>query len=226
MRYFDYEPSALVIKLLNQNTQDLKKNLGKIKEQKTKLDNDKRNSTNYKNENDRFNMILVLIDRIYQFFEYKYLSKVEKQSGRQQRNQNPILLVTSIDDYTELKNNANKYYETNFSYSANNEQFSLNNLKKFFISANNQQATKERTKGFLRNTILKEKKNKIVSANPRSQKEEKEIMLGIYNNIVKLFASLFETVNKEQDEQSDITDMSELESEESAKQKKPKEDKE
>ena len=24
MRYFDYEPSALVIKLLNQNTQDLK----------------------------------------------------------------------------------------------------------------------------------------------------------------------------------------------------------
>ena len=37
------------------------------------LDTDERNSTNNKNDNDRLNMILSVIDRIYQFFEYKFL---------------------------------------------------------------------------------------------------------------------------------------------------------
>ena len=59
--------------LLNQNTQDLKKSLEKIKQQKIELDTDERNSTNYKNNNDRLNMILSVIDRIYQFFEYNFL---------------------------------------------------------------------------------------------------------------------------------------------------------
>ena len=59
--------------LLNQNTQDLKKSLDKIKQQKIELDTDERNSTNYKNNNDRINMILSVIDRIYQFFEYNFL---------------------------------------------------------------------------------------------------------------------------------------------------------
>ena len=69
IRYFNYEPSELVIKLLNQNTQELKKSLEKIKQQKIELSKDERNSTNNKNENDRLNMILSIIDRIYQFFE-------------------------------------------------------------------------------------------------------------------------------------------------------------
>ena len=34
--YFNYKPSALMSKLLGQNTQDLKKSLDKIKQQKTK----------------------------------------------------------------------------------------------------------------------------------------------------------------------------------------------
>ena len=59
--------------LLNQNTQGLKKSLDKIKQQKIELDTDERNSTNYKNNNDRLNMILSVIDRIYQFFEYNFL---------------------------------------------------------------------------------------------------------------------------------------------------------
>ena len=72
-KYFGYEPNALVSKLLTQNTQDLKKRLDKIKQQKIELDTDERNSTNYKNNNDRLNMILSVIDRIYQFFEYNFL---------------------------------------------------------------------------------------------------------------------------------------------------------
>ena len=87
IRYFKYEPSPLVIKLQNQNKHDLKKNLDKIKAQKIKLDKDERNNTNNKNENDRHNMILSPIDKIYQYFEYKFLSKPDTQSDRQQPDQ-------------------------------------------------------------------------------------------------------------------------------------------
>ena len=74
MKYFSYEPTALVNKLLGQNKQDLKQSLDEIKQQKIELNKDERNSTNNKNENDRLKNILSVIDRIYQFFEYEFLS--------------------------------------------------------------------------------------------------------------------------------------------------------
>ena len=67
--YFSYEPNALINNLLSQNTQDLRKSLNEIKQQKIKLNEDERNSTNNKNKNDEFNNILSVINRIYQFFE-------------------------------------------------------------------------------------------------------------------------------------------------------------
>ena len=72
-KYFSYDPTALVNKLLSQNTQDLSKRLDEIKQQKIELKKDERNSTNNKNENDRLNMILSVIDKIYKFFEYNFL---------------------------------------------------------------------------------------------------------------------------------------------------------
>ena len=66
--YFNYEPSALASKLSSSNTQDLKKGLDEIKHKMIELNKDERNSTNNKNENDRLNTILSVIDRIYQFF--------------------------------------------------------------------------------------------------------------------------------------------------------------
>ena len=80
-QYFSYVPVALVNKLLSENTQDLRKSLDEIKQQKIKLNKDERNSTNNKNENDRLNMILSVIDRIYQFFEYKFLSGKESDQS-------------------------------------------------------------------------------------------------------------------------------------------------
>ena len=65
MKYFRYEPTTLVNNLLSQNTQNLRKSLDEIKQQNIKLNKDERNSTNNKNENDRLNMILSIIDRIY-----------------------------------------------------------------------------------------------------------------------------------------------------------------
>ena len=46
--------------------------MDEIKQQKIKLNEDERNSTNNKNENDELNNILSVINRIYQFFEYKF----------------------------------------------------------------------------------------------------------------------------------------------------------
>ena len=125
--------------------------MDEIKQKKIELNKDERNSTSNKNENDRLNTILSVIDRIYQFFKYKFLSKLDKQSDRQQqitiqqqRNQDLRLWVTSTDYYTNFKNDVNKYYETNFTYSAENKEFNLNNLKNFLISVNSQQATSQK----------------------------------------------------------------------------------
>ena len=63
-KYFSYEPTALVNKLLGQNTQDLRKSLDEIKQQNIKLNEDERNSTNNKNKNDELNNILSVINRI------------------------------------------------------------------------------------------------------------------------------------------------------------------
>ena len=49
--------------------------MDEIKQQKIELNKDGRNSTNKKNENYRHNM--ALIDRIYQFFGYTFLSNKE-----------------------------------------------------------------------------------------------------------------------------------------------------
>ena len=64
IKYFSYEPIALVNNLFGQNTQDLRKILNEIKQQKIKLNEAERNSTNNKNENDKLNNILITINRI------------------------------------------------------------------------------------------------------------------------------------------------------------------
>ena len=47
--------------------------MNEIKQQKIKLNEDERNSTNNKNKIDELNDILSVINRIYQFFEYRFL---------------------------------------------------------------------------------------------------------------------------------------------------------
>ena len=49
-------------KLVNQNTQDLKKSLDKIKQEKIELNKNEKNSTNNKNENDRLNPANIRLD--------------------------------------------------------------------------------------------------------------------------------------------------------------------
>ena len=99
MKYFNCQPTALVNKLLSQNTQDLKNSLNEIKEQKIELNKDERNSTNNKNENDRLNMILSVIDRIYRFFEYKFLPNELKL---------PKWVNVSKETFNEIKSTISK----------------------------------------------------------------------------------------------------------------------
>ena len=102
MKYFSYEPTALVNKLLGQNKQDLKQSLDEIKQQKIELNKDERNSTNNKNENDRLSNILSVIDRIYQFFEFEFLS--DKQQTQLKTKALPDTGRSNIKQPTQLKN--------------------------------------------------------------------------------------------------------------------------
>ena len=100
-KYFSNEPTALVNNLLGQNTQDLRKSLDEIKQQKIKLNEDERNSTNNKNENDELNNILSVINRIYQFFEYKFLS--DKQPTQLKTEPLPDEDRSNMKQLTQLK---------------------------------------------------------------------------------------------------------------------------
>ena len=73
MKYFSYEPTALVYNLLTQNTENLKKSLNEIEQKHNKLNEDETNRTINKNKNDDINNMLTVINRIYQFFDYKFL---------------------------------------------------------------------------------------------------------------------------------------------------------
>ena len=56
--------------------------MDEIKQQKIELNEDERNSTNTKIENDRVSMILSVIYRIYQFFEYKFLLDKQRNESK------------------------------------------------------------------------------------------------------------------------------------------------
>ena len=88
--------------LLGQNTQDLRKGLDEIKQQTIELNKDERNRTNNKNENDRLNNILSVIDIIYEFFEYEFLS--DKQPTQLKTEPLPDTDRSNIKQPTQLKN--------------------------------------------------------------------------------------------------------------------------
>ena len=56
--------------------------------------------------------------------------------NQQQQNQNLRLWVTSIDDYTSLKTILRNIKKRNFTYSADNMQFKLDNTGNLLISVN------------------------------------------------------------------------------------------
>ena len=102
IEYFSYKPITLVNKSLGQNMQDLRKGLDEIKQQTIELKKDERNSTNNKDKNDRLSNILSVIDRIYQFFEFEFLS--DKQQTQLKTKALPDTGRSNIKQPTQLKN--------------------------------------------------------------------------------------------------------------------------
>ena len=109
------EPTTLVNKLLAQSTQDLRKSLDKIKQQKITLNEDERNSTNNENKNDYRNNMLSIIDRIYQFFEYKFLpgkqtdkSELQKWVNINKKKFNEILSTVTKAKSEGLRTNVDE----------------------------------------------------------------------------------------------------------------------
>ena len=76
--------------------------MDEIKQQAIELNKDERNSTNNKNENDRLSNILSVIDRIYQFFEFEFLS--DKQQTQLKTKALPDTGRSNIKQPTQLKN--------------------------------------------------------------------------------------------------------------------------
>ena len=94
-------------KLLGKNTKDLKKNLDKIKQQNTELNKDKRKSANNSNENDKLNMVLSVIDRIYQFSKEEFnkiLNIITKAKNNGLKTNATEITRDNAESYSQWKN--------------------------------------------------------------------------------------------------------------------------
>ena len=158
MKYFSYEALALVNNLLDQNTQDLRKRLNEIKQQKIKLDKDERNSTNNKNENDRLNMILSVIDRIYQLLEYKFLLREQPDESNL-----PKWIKVSKRRFDVIKKKVQNAKSNNLqARSQEGKVININESKKLLHEIENSQITYEEALKIIEN--IRSDINRLVSA--------------------------------------------------------------
>ena len=94
-------------KLLGKNTKDLKKTLDKIKQQNTELNKDERKSAKNSNENDKLNMVLSVIDRIYQFSKEEFnkiLNIITKAKNNGLKTNAREITRDNAESYSQWKN--------------------------------------------------------------------------------------------------------------------------
>ena len=233
MKYFSYEPTALVNKLLGQNTQDLRKSLDKIKQQKIKLNEDERNSTNNKNKNDELNNILSVINRIYQFFEYKFLL------GEQPDESNlPKWVIVSKQRFDVIKKKVQNAKINNLQARLKGGKvININNSNKLLYEIENSQITYEEALTRIEN--IHSHINKIISMQSLNLNEIN--LLNILFNVNEIFTGKSESVGvnekgnleifkeksdkekQKSNEKPHTTDIPQLESEESAAKRRNQE---
>ena len=131
--------------------------MNKIKQQNIKLNEDERSSTNIKNESDRLNMILSVIDRVYQFFEHKFFlgeqldkSKLLKWIKVSKRRFNVIK--------NKVQNSKNKNWQTRPNRS---KVISFSESNKLLYDIENSKITYEEALERIRN--IRRDINKIIS---------------------------------------------------------------
>ena len=217
---------ALVNNLLDQNTQDLRKRLNEIKQQKIKLDKDKRNSTNNKNENDRLNMILSVIDRIYQLLEYKFLLREQPDESNL-----PKWIKVSKRRFNVIKKKVQNTKSNNLqARPQEGKVININGSKKLLHEIENSQITYEEALKIIEN--IRSDINRLVSAQSVNSNQVNalniilminEIFTGESESVrvnekgdIEIFKEKLDKEKQESNEQPNITNKPELESEESA----------
>ena len=233
MKYFSYEALALVNNLLDQNTQDLRKRLNEIKQQKIKLDKDERNSTNNKNENDRLNMILSVIDRIYQLLEYKFLLREQPDESNL-----PKWIKVSKRRFDVIKKKVQNAKSNNLqARSQEGKVININESKKLLHEIENSQITYEEALKIIEN--IRSDINRLVSAQSVNSNQVNALNIILMINEIftgesesvginekgdfEIFKEKWDKEKQEPDEQLDTTDMPELEIEESVAERRKKE---
>ena len=230
MKYFSYEPTALVNKLLVQNTQGLRKSLNEIKQQKIKSNKDERNSTNNKNENDRLNTMVSVIDRINQFFKYKFLA------GKQPDElQLPKWVRISKKRFDRIKNTVQNAKNNSLRAKPNRSGLiNFNESNKLLQDIEHSKITYEEALKRIRN--IRSDIAKIINQGSLNLNQVEvintlfmvdEIFTGEIKTVkannegaLEVFKEKSDREKQESDEQPDTTNMLELESEESAEQNK------
>ena len=230
MKYFSYEPTALVNKLLVQNTQGLRKSLNEIKQQKIKSNKDERNSTNNKNENDRLNTMVSVIDRINQFFKYKFLA------GKQPDElQLPKWVKISKKRFDRIKNTVQNAKNNSLQAKPNRSGLiNFNESNKLIQDIEHSKITYEEALKRIRN--IRSDIAKIINQGSLNLNQVEvintlfmvdEIFTGEIKTVkannegaLEVFKEKSDREKQESDEQPDTTNMLELESEESAEQNK------
>ena len=230
MKQFNYEPTSLVNKLLGQNTQDLKKSLDEIKQQKIKSNKDERNSTNNKNENDRLNTMVSVIDRINQFFKYKFLA------GKQPDElQLPKWVRISKKRFDRIKNTVQNAKNNSLRAKPNRSGLiNFNESNKLLQDIEHSKITYEEALKRIRN--IRSDIAKIINQGSLNLNQVEvintlfmvdEIFTGEIKTVkannegaLEVFKEKSDREKQESDEQPDTTNMLELESEESAEQNK------
>ena len=196
--------------------------MNEIKQQKIKLNEDERNSTNNKNENDELNNILSVINRIYQFFEYKFLL------GEQPDELNlPKWIKVSKQRFDVIKKKVQNAKINNLqARPKGGKVINTNESNKLLHEIENSQITYEEALKRIEN--IHRDINKIISM--QSLNLNQINVLNILFMANEIFAGEIESVEvnkegnfvvfkeksdierKESDEQPDTTDMPELES--------------
>ena len=222
-----------VNRLLGQNTQDLRKSLNEIKQQKIKLNKDERNSTNNKNENDRLKNILSVIDRIYQFFEYEFLSDKQPKWSNV-----PKWMKVSKQRFDVITKKVQNAKNNNLQARPKGSKvLNINESDKLLYEIEKSQITYEKALKRIEN--IRSDINKVVNAQSINLKQVS--VLNILFMVNKIFTGESESVrvNEKDDfdifkeesdkekqefgEQPDTTDTPELESEEYAAERRDQE---
>ena len=180
--------------------------MDKIKQQKNELDKHERNSTNNKNNNDRLNMILSVIDRIYKFFEYKVLS--DKQSVELKL---PKWVNVSKERFNNILSTISKAKNDGLKTNVDGREITLDNAESLLKGAASRKINGSHFQKEYNNIVDDVEIILQKSMFTRSQNRMVEV-LSLLGEITKL-------KDKKIDEQPDTTDMPELESEEPAGQK-------